>query len=242
MRWSLLTLVLCAGCDQLFGIDDLGPAGPADATRPGDLAGDGAGRDDAMPVHPCFDGSFDSGTIDTTRFVVTMAAGGTVGADSGGVAITYPMAVAVANYGSVDTTTAYDLTGGDVQVDVIEIVADKAEAELYMYADAAHSFEITVSPTTIEFDLYNGVSSSFERLATTAYSGLPVHLRLHHDDVANMVVYEAMTSTGTVTHPLPPPFPVTQLTAGFAAGTYAAASQPGHGRLDNFVVKARGCL
>jgi hypothetical protein len=232
----VLLALLATGCQKLFGLDPVG-AGTADAAIDGapDVA------IDAAPAHVCFVVAFDS-NINASQFDVTQPPqGGSVGVSSNQAQIAWPNGKSGDNYGAVHTASTFDLSGGDVQLDVNEVFGDMAEGELLVQLDATHIYEITISPSAIEYDLYDG-STSFTVLHHVNYAGGAVHVRIASDDVDDQIVFEATVGVDTDTWPIATAFSVQTVTLGFAAGTYGAALNSGYAFFDNFTASSRNCL
>jgi hypothetical protein len=221
-------LLLVTGCDKLFGLDEVPPARDAAAT-------DGLGID---APHACLDGTF-STSFDNGKLEVVAAAGGTTNIVNGQVVISWPSGHSNSNYGHVETQARFDLSAGEVAVDLVAFSGDKADANFYMRTANGEDYTISVDLATVL--LYVNTGSGDQQVDSMPYGVLPLHLRIFSAP-ANMVTFEASVDTGTFTRSVPATVPLQSVSAGFSAGSYDSALGSGSATFDNFLVASPTCL
>jgi hypothetical protein len=225
-------LLLLAGCSQLFGLKHVDDP-PADA-----VSADSS-------LMRCIDETFDGTSINTARFQVNQPPSGLVSQVGGDIQIdwTGPGPSGPDNYGGLELSDAIDLRGGQVSVDLVAFSGNGADGGLYAEIDAAHEYFVTVDSSTVEFDLYDGSSTSYTNLASMLYTQLPLTLSLSHDATSNMVTFSAKSPDGNAfTHSIPQAFTVQAVKLGFDAGAFSSGASAGTARYDNFIVDEPTCL
>jgi hypothetical protein len=225
-------LLLTAGCDQLFGFDHVVVTHDGAAT-------DALVMDVPSGSHPCLDGTF-STSFDMGQLDVGMAGSGTTQVVNGQVEITWPPGDAISNYGNVETQGRFDLTAGEVAVDLIAFEGDSADANLYIRSTVG-DYTITVDLAMVLFYVNNGNGSGDHLVDSMSRGLLPLHLRIS-SDAENMVTFEASIDSATFSYSVPAAFPLTSVTPGFSAGSYKAAAVSGKATFDNFLVASPTCL
>jgi hypothetical protein len=230
-------LLVGSGCTQLFGLKKVDPGsdagGSADAPVQAVI--------DAPTVNVCFRDDFSSGSI-SQPLAASQPTGGSTAVTNGGVLISWPANTPGSNYGSVELSTPIDLRGGDATVDVDAYTGDTAEAEISVSLDASHSYLITVNTDTVEFDLYDGSTTSYTILGSTPYTHLPLTIQIAHDLGTNAVTCSVTNVDGTFKVPMMQAFTLQNVIVTFAAGSYGAATTVGNAKFDNFVVRSPYCL
>lgn len=218
MRWGL-ALLLATGCTGVFGIKQVGGS--------------------EAPI--CFTETFDA-PLDATEFKTADPPLGGMTAVAGSTLTISWAALGPGNYGHIETAVAFDLEGGYASVDVDDIVGSSATADLYVFLDDSHVYDISVDPTTVTFDLYDGDPTHFTTLASMPYFNKPLTLRVEHDAQKNQVVFSASSPQDSARFPLATAFTLQSVHIGIEGGTYDVPDAPGHAQFDNLTVASKACL
>ncbi len=230
-----LLLLLLPSCDQLFKINELAPDANIDA-RP-------------LPPH-CFAEGFDGTSVDPASWTVASAAprAPTISVTEHELVIAAQADETGSNYNSIRSTSKFDLTDGQVIVELLEPTLQQSDApsetQFYIEVDAAnrYQFSILLGAVTARLRMAGGDTL----VKSTTYLASSFHwLRFRHDAEMNQMAWEVATkeapdewaSLGTTVALLP----VTQLHVDLGAGTYNPVSQPGRARFDNVLVVAPAC-
>lgn len=217
-------LLVVTGCDKLFGFDQV--------VVVHDGATDGVSVDAA---HACLDGAF-SQPFDTGKLDVRAASGGTTDIVAGQVVITWPAGHTSSNYGFVDTQAKFDLSAGEVAIDLESFEGDGADANFYLRAATGY-YQISVDLATVLFYVNNGAGDVL--IDSMPYGVLPLHLRIYSS--GTMVTFEASLAAETFSRQVPESVPLQSVTAGFSAGSYKSAQIAGKAAFDNFLVASPTC-
>jgi hypothetical protein len=188
----------------------------------------------------CVADNFHEGTIDLSRFTVTLPSGGSVGAQPGAVQITWPTppSMVVPNKGSVTAKGIFDLRGGSVSVDVLTMAGDNADAGLYVELDATHQLVVRVFPAYVRYDQYDGSVYTAEGGVDSLFTPMTVTIAV--DAAGQQITFGAGGSSNGM--PIAAPFAVDHLTIGFGGGTeYASALAAGSASFDNFSASGPNC-
>jgi hypothetical protein len=219
----VVVVALTAGCFAA-------PARPGGDAPVSDAPVADARLADAPTVHVCVADNFDGETtIDGSRFTVSPPPMGGVVIASGAVRITWPPSNPGPDKGLVTAKGIFDLRGGGVTVNLLQLINDNVEANLYVVRDFSHNLLIRAFPTYIQYDFYDG--NTYTKWGEVDNSSPPVTLSISVDAGGQVVTFGA----GSNQTQIAAPFAWDQLTVGFDAGANAGNTMlSGEADFDNF--------
>ncbi len=236
VRARYLLLLLVPGCDQLFKITDIASDAPVDAR--------------VLPAH-CLYEDFAGGSLLPDRWTIasTATTAPTVAITSGELVIAAHASEPGSNYNSIRSTTTFDLTGGEVMVELLEPTLQMAgvptETQFYIDLDAANRYQFSILNGSVV--ARTRVSDTEVMIKTSTYLASSFHwLRLHHDATASTISWDVATKDApddwsALAKTAVNDVPVTAVHVDLAAGTYNKVSEPGQARFDNVLVSAPAC-
>ncbi|HEY5926866.1 MAG TPA: hypothetical protein VIV11_34505 [Kofleriaceae bacterium] len=226
----LLSLLLLAGCDRLFGLADL-------VDRPDDDEGIDASITGAPDARPgCTLDTFSRGMIGFSELWNRehMPPRSEVVVESDKLAI--KIAPTAAEFGYAFTTSAYDLTGATISVRVDQVIgAGNAETFFDLENEAMDYYEFSYSNGMLRMYLYR--DDMIEQNKTIPYDPmLHAYWRFQHIPARNAVAF--FTSPDAVSwiehHSIPTSVAVVALFPGVGAGIYSGSVPDGVSIFDDF--------
>jgi len=194
----------------------------------------------AGSVAPVFSDDFNDNSLDTIKWTVDSAQG-TPPVTEQSQQLQISLAPSTAGYNGVLSSSAYNLTGRMVQLEVAQAVSQAGWAENFFAVelDPQNGFLIDVGATSIIFrSRVNGVN---DQAVLTYDASAHRHWRIRHDQTANTINFEtsADAAVWTIRKRVTPGFSLTSLRFHLGAGAWGTGNgSPGAAKYDNFKLMA----
>ncbi|HEX5057790.1 MAG TPA: hypothetical protein VFV99_00460 [Kofleriaceae bacterium] len=215
-------MVLLAGCDLLFQIDDL--------TGHTDAGGSADSVDATQDMHTTNCVADDFAMLGTQWTMFENPPTAVVAIDG---TLSISLNKAADDHGGIDSAVR-DFTGASIEVDVVTV--PDTSSETYMEWDRGHDwYSIAVDHGELSYGY--SVDGSDRTIEIPYEPDKHRRFKLAHDRQANLIRMSVRNSLGEWTElgTVPVSIPMTALTVELASGSYTAALTSGVARFDNFV-------